>query len=82
MSRPPASRAQLAVVLVSALAVSLGLMGLRSYPWSLATVLGVAIGVLIFSSWNTVRRLHHLHRSRSEEDESRVESASETTRRR
>lgn len=83
MSGPPPSRAQLLTVLVGAAAVSLALMELRGYPWSLATLAGVAVGALLFTGWNTVRRLAFLYRSGSEGDSERQgKSSSEATRRR
>ena len=43
------------------LIATVALRWLRDLPWSLATIAGFAIGVLVVVSWRTGRRVRSIH---------------------
>jgi threonine/homoserine/homoserine lactone efflux protein len=52
--------------LLMAITTALVLMGLRHYPWLLATMMGLAFGVLAYTGWGTVVQLRRIYDQRSD----------------
>ncbi len=77
------SRAQVALALLVALATTLVLMGLRDYPWALATLLGLATGALAYTSWGTLLHMRGIYDRRFDRgSEAQGKSTTERIRRR
>ena len=59
--RRPPSRHQAFFALAVALATALVLLGVRDYPWSLASMMGLAFGALAYTGWGTIARLRGIY---------------------